>query len=61
MKLDRSFHWAGSHAENQERTSTFWKHRSIKERLQAAAYLNALCYGYQLDNPPKIDLPDEKK
>ena len=35
------------HADNQPATPA--------ERLRAAAYLNSVAYGYDLDNPPRLD------
>ncbi|MCC6723479.1 MAG: hypothetical protein IT258_03145 [Saprospiraceae bacterium] len=33
----------------------FWLSKSQVERLLAAAYLNSVAWGYDLNNPPKMD------
>lgn len=54
FRLDRTAHHAGTHAENAQyhaRTQP----ATPAERLRAAAYLNSVAYGYDLDNPPRLD------
>jgi hypothetical protein len=54
MRLDRTAFFAGTHeqvaeyyAKNQPNT--------MEERLKAAYYLNSVAYGFDLNNPPKMD------
>jgi len=55
MKMDRSYHWAGKFEENEERIKEYWHNTSVRERLEAANYLNSIVYGYDVNNPPKMD------
>ena len=33
----------------------FWLQKDVKERLRAAWYLISCAYGFELDNPPRLD------
>ncbi len=53
-RLDCTAHHAGTH----EQTAQYHaRHQPATpaERLLAAAYLNSVAYGYDLDNPPQLD------
>ncbi len=54
FRLDRTAHHAGTHEENARYHATH-QPPTPAERLQAAAYLNSVAYGYDLNNPPKLD------
>ncbi|MCU0342123.1 MAG: hypothetical protein MUE30_19810 [Spirosomaceae bacterium] len=54
MKLDRTAFHAGTH----EATEIYYAQNqpeTLKERLLAAAYLNSVAFGYDMNNPPKMD------
>lgn len=34
---------------------SYWKSKTVAERLRAAAYLNSIAYGYDINNPPRMD------
>lgn len=38
-----------------DKQKEYWLSKSIEERLQAANYLNSIVYGYDLNNPPRLD------
>lgn len=55
FRLDRTTFRAGTHeqlaaAERQHRQSL-----SLSERLRAAVYLNSVAYGYDPEDPPRLD------
>ena len=54
FRLDRTAHYAGTHEEN-ARYHAQHQPATPAERLRAAAYLNSVAYGYDLDNPPRLD------
>ena len=33
----------------------YWKEKTIRERLEAAAYLISIAYGHDVNHPPKVD------
>ena len=53
FKLDRMAFRRQSH-EEEERQKTY-KHLSVDERLAIAFYLNSVAYGFDINNPPKMD------
>ncbi len=55
IKFDRSYHWAGKFEKNEERIKQYWADATVSERLRAANYLNAIVYGFDPKNPPKMD------
>jgi hypothetical protein len=55
MKMDRNYHWAGKFEDNEERIKEYWQNTTVQERLEAANYLNSIVYGYDVNNPPKMD------
>jgi thiol:disulfide interchange protein len=55
FRLDKTAIWCGTHKENEKRTFEYWQNKTIRERLEAAAYLNAQAWGYDVENPPKMD------
>ena len=38
-----------------DQTREYWLGKSVKERLNAAMYLNSIVYGFSLENPPRLD------
>lgn len=54
FRLDRSAFHAGSHEQNAKYHAS---HQPVTpdERLRAAVYLNSVAYGYDIDNPPRMD------
>ena len=54
FRLDRTVHHAGTH---EQAAQYHARHQpaTMAERLRAAAYLNSVAYGYDLDNPPRLD------
>jgi hypothetical protein len=54
FRLDRTAYHAGTHEEN---ARYYARHQpaTMAERLRAAAYLNSVAYGYDLNNPPQLD------
>ena len=54
FRLDRTAHHAGTHEQN-ARYHASQQPATFIERLQAAAYLNSVAYGYDLNKPPKLD------
>jgi hypothetical protein len=54
FRLDRTAFHAGTHEENAQYHAQN-QPATMVERLRAAAYLNSVAYGYDLQNPPKID------
>lgn len=54
MKMDKTVF--DMHKKEFEPTDyLFWQSKTIKERLEAAAYLNSIAYNYDINNPPKMD------
>ncbi|MBT2558844.1 hypothetical protein J7E24_13695 [Hymenobacter sp. ISL-91] len=54
FRLDRTAFHAGTHEEN-ARYHAQQQPATMEERLRAAAYLNSVAYGYDLNNPPRLD------
>lgn len=54
FRLDRTTFHAGTHEEN-ARYHAQNQPATLSERLRAAAYLNSVAYGYDLNNPPRLD------
>jgi len=54
FRLDRTAFHAGTHEENAHYHAQH-QPATMVERLRAAAYLNSVAYGYDLQNPPKLD------
>ena len=54
-RLDRTAFRAGSFAETEEYYRTHWHTATMAERLRAAHYLNSVAYGFDLNNPPRVD------
>ena len=51
FRLDRTAHHAGTH----EQAVQYHARHQPAKRLRAATYLNSVAYGYDLDNPPRLD------
>ncbi len=54
FRLDRTAHHAGTHEEN-ARYYAQNQPATMAERLRAAAYLNSVAYGYDQNNPPRLE------
>lgn len=54
MKMDKTVFSAFKKSEEPS-DHEFWKSKTIAERLNAAAYLNSIAYGYNINTPPKMD------
>jgi hypothetical protein len=54
FRLDRTAHHAGTHEQNARYYAT-QQPATLIERLRAAAYLNSVAYGYDLESPPRLD------
>lgn len=52
--LDRTAFKAQT-AEEAANHAKLYSQKSLKERLEIAAYLNSIAYNYPLDNPPRMD------
>ena len=54
FRLDRTTHHAGTH---EQAAQYHARHQPATpaERLRAAAYLNSVAFGYDLNNPPRLD------
>lgn len=55
FRLDRTAFRAGTHEELAEAEREFWQSQTMPERLRAAAYLNSVAFGYDPENPPRMD------
>jgi hypothetical protein len=55
MKVDRTAHWAGKFEDNEKRIKAEVQHKTAKERLEDALYLNSVAYNFDINNPPKLD------
>lgn len=54
-RLDRTAFRAGSFAETEAYYRTYWHTATMAERLRAAHYLNSVAYGFDLQQPPRLD------
>lgn len=55
FRLDRTAFRAGTHEQLAEAERQHRQSLSLVERLHAAAYLNSVAYGYDPENPPRLD------
>ena len=55
FKLDRNAFWSGTHEEQELRDREISKNMSVEERLRASWYLTLRAYGYDPENPPRMD------
>jgi len=55
FRLDRTAFRAGTHAQLAEAERQDRQRLSLPDRLRAAAYLNAVAYGYDPENPPRMN------
>lgn len=53
-KLDKSYFKKQSLKEADHNVN-YWRSKTMDERIQAAYYLSLRAYGYDPDNPPKMD------
>ncbi|UYZ61667.1 hypothetical protein [Hymenobacter weizhouensis] len=54
FRLDRTAFHAGTHEQNAQYHAQQQPATPV-ERLRAAAYLNSIAFGYDLNNPPRLD------
>ena len=54
FKLDRTSGTGHTH-EKSEKHSDYWKTKTVDERLEALMYLNSIAFGFDVNNPPRID------
>ena len=54
FRLDRTTHHAGTHEQAAQYHASH-QPATMAERLLATAYLNSVAYGYDIDNPPRMD------
>ena len=54
FRLDHTAHNAGTHEQAAQYHATY-QPATPAERLRAAAYLNSVAYGYDLNNLPRLD------
>ncbi|MGG7666090.1 hypothetical protein [Dyadobacter sp. BHUBP1] len=54
FKLDRTAFHAGTHSET-EKYYAKNQPKTLKERLEAAHYLNSIAFQFDLQNPPRMD------
>ena len=55
FRLDRAAFRAGTHEQLAEAERQHRQSLSLADRLRAAAYLNGVAYGYDPENPPRLD------
>ena len=53
--LDRTAFAMHTAQEATEAQVRYWKTKTVEERLQAAMYLNSIAFGFDVNNPPKMD------
>lgn len=53
--LDRTAFCAGTFAETEAYYRTYWLSATPAECLRATHYLNSVVYGFDLNNPPRVD------
>lgn len=54
FRLDRTIGKGHSHKEAANHT-TYWKSKTVDERLAGAMYLNSIAYNFDMNNPPRLD------
>ena len=54
MKMDKT-KFSAYKKEEEPNDLEYWKTKTIRERLNAACYLISIAYGYDVNNPPKVD------
>lgn len=54
-KLDRTAFSMGSHEEAEQKNQDYWQKQSMKDRLNAAVYLNSIAYHFDIEQQPKLD------
>lgn len=54
FKLDRTAFHAGTHSETESYYAKT-QPKTLKERLEAANYLNSIAFQFDLQNPPRMD------
>lgn len=54
FKLDRTAFRMQTHQQSSHQLA-YWLSRPIEERLAATMYLNSIVYGFDINNPPRMD------
>ncbi len=54
FRLDRTVGKGQSHDEAANQ-STYWKSKTVDERLIGSMYLNSVAYNFDINNPPRLD------
>jgi len=54
MKMDKTV-FSAYKKEEEPNDFKYWQSKTVAERLNAAAYLNSIAYGYDVNHPPKVD------
>ncbi len=54
-RLDRTAFFMGTHEEVEYQANIEDAKLSPTQRLKVAAYLNSVAFGYDIQNPPKLD------
>jgi len=55
LKLDRTSFWSGTHEELEKRNKCHNQSMTHQERLRASWILTLRAYGYDPQNPPRLD------
>lgn len=53
-KMDRTA-FSAYKKENEPSDTTYWRTKTIRERLEAANYLISVAYSFDINNPPRLD------
>lgn len=53
-KLDKSKMSVRCHQDTDHQYE-YWQSKTIKERLEAAYYLNSVAYNFDINHPPRMD------
>jgi hypothetical protein len=54
FRLDRTIGKGHSH-EAGGNQAAYWRSKSVDERLAGVMYLNSIVYGFDINNPPRLD------
>jgi len=55
FRLNRSAFRAGKLADQDKIDAAYWAKKTIDERIKASWYMTSKAYGYDIDNPPRLD------
>lgn len=54
MKMDKTV-FSMCKKEDEPNDFSYWQSKTVAERLKSAAYLNSIAYGYDINDPPRMD------